>query len=88
MAEELNKQGLFVDDLYVLRVCEPNVTKETQDLTENNAIFLDSLFLSFMKFLRFQILFDFKFFKLILNFNTNQTKISICFFLLTDFIND
>lgn len=42
MAEELKKQGLFVDESYVLRVLEPNVAKETQDLKEENEVFLES----------------------------------------------
>lgn len=44
MAEELKKQGLFVDESYVLRVLEPNVAKETQDLKEENEVFLESKF--------------------------------------------
>lgn len=43
MAEELKKQGLFVDESYVLRVLEPNVAKETQDLKEENEVFLESI---------------------------------------------
>ena len=43
MAEELKKQGLFVDESYVLRVLEPNVAKETQDLKEENEVFLESM---------------------------------------------
>lgn len=42
MAEELKKQGLFVDESFVLRVLEPNVAKDTQDLKEENEIFLES----------------------------------------------
>lgn len=42
MAEELKKYGLFVDDLYILRVLEPQVAKETENLTENNEVFLES----------------------------------------------
>lgn len=44
MAEELKKQGLFVDESYVLRVLEPNIAKDTQDLKEENEVFLDSKF--------------------------------------------
>lgn len=44
MAEELKKQGLFVDDSYILRVLEPNVAKDTQDLKEENEVFLESNF--------------------------------------------
>jgi intraflagellar transport protein 20 len=44
MAEELKKQGLFVDESYVLRVLEPNVAKDTQDLKEENEVFLESKF--------------------------------------------
>jgi hypothetical protein len=43
MAEELKKYGLFVDDLYILRVLEPQVAKETENLTENNELFLESM---------------------------------------------
>lgn len=42
MAEELKKHGLFVDESFVLRVLEPNVAKDTQDLKEENEIFLES----------------------------------------------
>lgn len=42
MAEELKKQGLFVDESYVLRVLEPNVAKDSQDLKEENEVFLES----------------------------------------------
>lgn len=42
MAEELKKQGLFVDESYVLRVLEPSVAKDTQDLKEENEVFLES----------------------------------------------
>lgn len=42
MAEELKKQGLFVDESYVLRVLEPNIAKDTQDLKEENEVFLES----------------------------------------------
>lgn len=44
MAEELKRQGLFVDESYVLRVLEPNVAKDTQDLKEENEVFLESEF--------------------------------------------
>jgi len=46
MAEELKKHGLFVDESYVLRVLEPNVAKDTQDLSEENEVFLESKFSS------------------------------------------
>lgn len=46
MAEELKKQGLFVDESYVLRVLEPNVAKDSQDLKEENEVFLDSKLIS------------------------------------------
>lgn len=42
MAEELKRQGLFVDESYILRVLEPNVAKDTQDLKEENEVFLES----------------------------------------------
>jgi hypothetical protein len=42
MAEELKKQGLFVDESYILRVLEPKVAKDTQDLKEENEVFLES----------------------------------------------
>lgn len=47
MAEELKKQGLFVDETYILRVLEPNIAKDTQDLKEENEVFLESKFVSF-----------------------------------------
>lgn len=42
MAEDLKKHGLFVDDMHVLRVLEPQVAKDTQNLKEENEVFLDS----------------------------------------------
>jgi intraflagellar transport protein 20 len=42
MAEELKKHGLFIDESYILRVLEPNIAKDTQELKEENEIFLDS----------------------------------------------
>ena len=42
MAEGLKKHGLFVDDMHILRVLEPNVAKDTQNLKEENEVFLDS----------------------------------------------
>lgn len=44
MAEELKKQGLFVDESFFLRVLEIQVAKETQDLKEENEVFLESKF--------------------------------------------
>lgn len=46
MAEELKRQGLFVDESYILRVLEPKVAKDTQDLKEENEVFLESEFFS------------------------------------------
>ncbi|CAO1421176.1 unnamed protein product [Diamesa hyperborea] len=43
MAEDLKKHGLFVDDMHILRVLEPNVAKDTQNLKEENEVFLDKL---------------------------------------------
>lgn len=42
MAEELKKHGLFVDESYMLRVLEPQIAKDTQDLRDENEIFLES----------------------------------------------
>lgn len=42
MADELKKHGLFVDESYTLRVLEPQIAKDTQDLKDENEIFLDS----------------------------------------------
>lgn len=42
MAEDLKKNGLFVDDMHVLRVLEPNIAKDTQNLKEENEVFLES----------------------------------------------
>ncbi|CRL07934.1 CLUMA_CG020897, isoform A [Clunio marinus] len=43
MADELKKQGLFLDESYILRVLEPTVAKETQDLKYENETFLEKL---------------------------------------------
>lgn len=42
MAEELKKHGLFVDESYVLRVVETSIAKNTEDLKDENEVFLDS----------------------------------------------
>lgn len=42
MAEDLKKHGLFVDESYVLRVLEPTIAKDTQDLKDENEVFLES----------------------------------------------
>lgn len=42
MAEELKKHGLFVDDGYILRAIEPSIAKNTEDLKDENEVFLDS----------------------------------------------
>lgn len=47
MAEELKKHGLFVDDGYILRVNEPSLTKDTEDLKDENEVFLDSNYFQF-----------------------------------------
>lgn len=52
MAEELKRQGLFVDESYILRVLEPNVAKDTQDLKEENEVFLESEFFFVKNFSR------------------------------------
>lgn len=57
MAEELKKQGLFVDESYVLRVLEPNVAKDTQELKEENEVFLESELKELKLFSRFQLFF-------------------------------
>lgn len=43
MAEDLKKHGLFVDESYILRVLEPKITKDTQDLKDENEVFQDSM---------------------------------------------
>ncbi|XP_070504186.1 intraflagellar transport protein 20 homolog [Chironomus tepperi] len=43
MAEELKKNGLYVDENHILRVLEPAIFKETQDLKEENEIFQEKL---------------------------------------------
>lgn len=57
MAEELKKQGLFVDESYVLRVLEPNVAKDTQELKEENEVFLESELKELKLFSRLQLFF-------------------------------
>lgn len=42
MADDLKKHGLFVDESYMLRVLEPQIAKDTQDLKDENEVFLDS----------------------------------------------
>lgn len=49
MAEELKKHGLFVDDGYILRVNEPSLTKDTEDLKDENEVFLDSNYFQSLK---------------------------------------
>lgn len=42
MADEITKHGLFYDDLYALRVLEPEVATETQDLVDECGGYADS----------------------------------------------
>lgn len=42
MSDELAKYGLFYDDLYTLRVLEPEVATETQDLVDECGNYGDS----------------------------------------------
>jgi hypothetical protein len=42
MAEELRKNGLFLDESYILRVLEPSILKDTHDLKEENEVFQES----------------------------------------------
>lgn len=44
MSEELKKFGLFVDDLYLLRVLEPNVAQDARDLSDESENFSASKF--------------------------------------------
>ncbi|XP_055613834.1 intraflagellar transport protein 20 homolog [Uranotaenia lowii] len=43
MNEEFGKSGLYVDDLYTLRVIDPDVANETNDLREECEQFTDKL---------------------------------------------
>lgn len=42
MSEELSKSGLFFDDLHILRVLEPDISSETNDLKDECSLFNDS----------------------------------------------
>lgn len=43
MTDEIAKYGLFYDDLYSLRVLEPEVATETQDLVEECSGYAESM---------------------------------------------
>lgn len=47
MSDEIAKFGLFVDDLYALRVLEPDVATETQDLVEECGGYAESMYLEY-----------------------------------------
>lgn len=42
MADDLKKQGLFVDESFHLRVIERDVQEDTSQLRDENEIFLES----------------------------------------------
>lgn len=42
MADELKKQGLFVDESFNLRVLERDVQEDTSQLRDENEVFLES----------------------------------------------
>lgn len=42
MADELKKQGLFVDESFNLRVLERDVQEDTSQLKDENEVFLES----------------------------------------------
>lgn len=44
MADDLKKQGLFVDESFILRVLEQEVQEDTTQLRDENEIFLESEF--------------------------------------------
>ncbi|XP_055621469.1 intraflagellar transport protein 20 homolog [Toxorhynchites rutilus septentrionalis] len=43
MSEELGRSGIYIDDLYTLRVIDPEVANETNDLKEECENFTDKL---------------------------------------------
>ncbi|XP_055697039.1 intraflagellar transport protein 20 homolog [Phlebotomus papatasi] len=43
MSEELAKVGLYIDDLYLLRVIEPEIANETNDLRHDCTSYSDKL---------------------------------------------
>ncbi|GAB0094186.1 Intraflagellar transport protein 20 [Sergentomyia squamirostris] len=43
MSEELAKVGLYIDDLYLLRVIEPEIANETNDLKHDCTSYSDKL---------------------------------------------
>lgn len=42
MSEELSKSGLYIDDFYMLRVLEPDIANETNDLKDESSNFGES----------------------------------------------
>lgn len=59
MTEELAKNGLFFDYLYNLRVLDPNIASETNDLKDKSGEYTDSkrkshfFFSEILKFISF-----------------------------------
>lgn len=52
MSEELQKAGLYIDDIYYLRVLDPKIATETNDLKEECNEYAESKFVT--KFWLFQ----------------------------------
>lgn len=42
-SEEISKYGIYFDDIYTLRVLEPEVANETNDLTDECSGYMESM---------------------------------------------
>lgn len=51
MSEELAKSGLYIDDFYLLRVLEPEIANETNDLKDECSNFEESNDLTYLFFI-------------------------------------
>lgn len=53
MAETLSKAGIYFDEIDKIRILDPNVSKQTNDLKDNCKIYLESKFIKFRVTLKF-----------------------------------
>lgn len=41
MSDELSNRGIYFDDIYVLRVLDPEITSETNDLRNESSEYIE-----------------------------------------------
>lgn len=45
MSEEISKYGIYFDDIYTLRVLEPDIATETNELNDECSGYTESIFI-------------------------------------------